>query len=661
MLSAAASAPPPRGGAQRSSRGRSEKPNKEKTKRSRPDVAARMKRKKTITIKAVKMRLSTWCKSPAIQKELERVARGVTRTAVEASRLVNMWALKTIEDEKEIPEMNQTFFYRAFTVVSGSRRNEAATEVFGKALEKYESMRPPNMERFNPHLVTQVLNEAGTEYLTACKNHVVLSLTARVRKGFLKVLEDEYPGMRAPDKKKLTKHLIDRLSRRSTAEEEEAVWNSLRDPVNRDLRGPASTYMAREETRDLPLDDPNAAGRVQRAWWRYLPWLRDLQVIMEDRGGKQFSLLPLCSLDVKHVRVTTTILYDLMKRIRKGNKSLLPDPGKWVEFRDNARAWWERFFRLGRVEGRSQRKTFEESFVTDAYGVSVTVSIPLGSAIETTEEEETSDTNPKDPKDIVPELASNCARSHRVVSVDPGSRDIVTCLSYDAEGNQKTWRYSKKEYKAKIGVVGAQRRRRMWRRKAGLEEDMLFLPSGKTGDIKSFHFHVEQLFRVLDRVLELNFKRRVREMRFTQYGKKQKVMHDICERVIRGGGSENDGRKVTIAYGNATFTTKGSLPGPVKAVRRELQRRGEDIHLVNEDYTSMLCSSCHERLEPMFDEEGRAIHAVRRCHNSECNRMVWHRDVNACLNIMWVFIREQLDGFRPPVFTRAFQQQQHVF
>merc|ERR1712176_851568 len=114
-----------------------------------------------------------------------------------------------------------------------------------------------------------------------------------------------------------------------------------------------------------------------------------------------------------------------------------------------------------------------------------------------------------------------------------------------------------KEYMAKIGVVGAQRRRRMWRRKAGLEED---------------------------------------------------------------------------------------------------------IHLVNEDYTSMLCSSCHERLEPMFDEEGRAIHAVRRCHNSECNRMVWHRDVNACLNIMWVFIREQLDGFRPPVFTRAFQQQQqHVF
>ena len=39
----------------------------------------------------------------------------------------------------------------------------------------------------------------------------------------------------------------------------------------------------------------------------------------------------------------------------------------------------------------------------------------------------------------------------------------------------------------------------------------------------------------------------------------------------------------------------------------------------------------------MFDEEGRAIHAVRRCQ-SVCIRMVCHRDVNACLSIMYVFI-----------------------
>ena len=77
---------------------------------------------------------------------------------------------------------------------------------------------------------------------------------------------DAYPDMRAPDKWKLARHFIDRLSLRSTAGEEEAVWNSLRDPVEQGLREPASTYMAGQEVahRDLPLDVPHADSRVQK-------------------------------------------------------------------------------------------------------------------------------------------------------------------------------------------------------------------------------------------------------------------------------------------------------------------------------------------------------------------------------------------------------------
>ena len=62
----------------------------------------------------------------------------------------------------------------------------------------------------------------------------------------------------------------------------------------------------------------------------------------------------------------------------------------------------------------------------------------------------------------------------------------------------------------------------------------------------------------------------------------------------------------------------------------------------------------------MFDEEGRAIHAVRRCINSDCNRMVWHRDVHACLNILHVYIFETVNGFRPAAFTRPFQLQHQL-
>ncbi len=39
------------------------------------------------------------------------------------------------------------------------------------------------------------------------------------------------------------------------------------------------------------------------------------------------------------------------------------------------------------------------------------------------------------------------------------------------------------------------------------------------------------------------------------------------------------------------------------------------------------------------------IHAVRRCTDGDCPHMVWHSDVNTCLNILYVFIAGLFAGF----------------
>ena len=82
------------------------------------------------------------------------------------------------------------------------------------------------------------------------------------------------------------------------------------------------------------------------------------------------------------------------------------------------------------------------------------------------------------------------------------------------------------------------------------------------------------------------------------------------------------------------------------------------MYFVNEDCTSKLCNGCKKPLEPMYTGKPKcAIHAVRRCTNSACLCMVWHRDVNACLSIMYVFKEERVYGRgRPEVFTRTFQR-----
>ncbi len=96
--------------------------------------------------------------------------------------------------------------------------------------------------------------------------------------------------------------------------------------------------------------------------------------------------------------------------------------------------------------------------------------------------------------------------------------------------------------------------------------------------------HIATLFGILDAILDISLRLRVRELRFTQYGKKQ-AMHDICERIMSGGGFEDDMRPVTVPFPYATITTRGRFSGPVKAARRHLQKRGEDMHLVNDETT----------------------------------------------------------------------------
>ena len=140
-------------------------------------------------------------------------------------------------------------------------------------------------------------------------------------------------------------------------------------------------------------------------------------------------------------------------------------------------------------------------------------------------------------------------------------------------------------------------------------------------------------------------------------------MDDICKRIVHGDKNQfkDDKRETIIAYGSATFVPPGKYSGPVEGIRRALRRRGQEICLVSEPYTSMLCSNCNQRLEPMyemFEGKRQAIHAVRRCTNNDCKCMVWHRDVNACLNIMYLFDEECVHGRdRPAPFTRVYQQQ----
>jgi hypothetical protein len=244
--------------------------------------------------------------------------------------------------------------------------------------------------------------------------------------------------------------------------------------------------------------------------------------------------------------------------------------------------------------------------------------------------------------------------------VDPGARDLVSCMSVTKDGQEVFWKYSNKEYYHKIRAKWASKKKELWLQKDRLQKRMRKTPTAKTGRVIDFMKHIKYLARLIPSIATHYSKRRMREINFTQHSHQQKVMQSVSRCVTHGGNGvfKDDTRPVVVAFGSALFNVKGHRRAPIKGIRNKLLSDGVEIYLVNEDYTSQLCSTCHEQLIPMRSAGSkRALHSIRRCTTADCSSHVWNRDVNASRNIMHVFRNEMAakKPHRPEKFTRAFQ------
>ena len=102
---------------------------------------------------------------------------------------------------------------------------------------------------------------------------------------------------------------------------------------------------------------------------------------------------------------------------------------------------------------------------------------------------------------------------------------------------------------------------------------------------------------------------------------------------------------------------------PNKAFKRHVEKTTRmSFFGVDEYFTSQKCSECESQTKSVYHLkekiiDGNAslqhvkIHELRRCNNNEC-RILWNRDVNACRNIMKVFICNLLGNERPKYLCR---------
>ena len=219
-----------------------------------------------------------------------------------------------------------------------------------------------------------------------------------------------------------------RMTREGGQAEEELMWASLKEVPTVETRASVSTYVQETLVRyaDLPLDvgGLHPKRRVEKRWWDYLRWLNDLQWFFQQCNARAYSILPLCSFASKNVTIDTGVLHGLLKRLHERIGYAVPE--KLQEFQVNRREHWESCFILTKVEGKNKRRDFEYMVKTDGYSVCFVLSkakmVVAANA-------------PVPAPDLL---------GKRVIGVDPGRKDLVSCAWSTEDGVAKFSHYSNK-------------------------------------------------------------------------------------------------------------------------------------------------------------------------------------------------------------------------
>ncbi|MCA9182263.1 MAG: hypothetical protein KDA51_12445, partial [Planctomycetales bacterium] len=158
-------------------------------KATRPDVAARMKRRRELRTTTVKCGLATHLTDTGqpVLPVVEQAVRAITQISIEGSRLVNLLLVDLAERGQPLPNVTLTFIRRCFARC-WAEAQPGRQDADGALIEHAWRLHRPAPELSGtPALASfprgggfgQILTYAAQDYLTTCQNHVRLNFWRR--------------------------------------------------------------------------------------------------------------------------------------------------------------------------------------------------------------------------------------------------------------------------------------------------------------------------------------------------------------------------------------------------------------------------------------------------------------------------------------------------
>lgn len=344
----------------------------------------------------------------------------------------------------------------------------------------------------------------------------------------------------------------------------------------------------------------------------------------EENELATFNLVPICKIKRHFITVDSSSLYGIMKGLK------LIDCNNTV-FQSLKEHHWNSFLNIQRLQ--NGEKQFTGTIETD--GVSLCTHFKA----------------PKKVSDTEKKAYKYNSQQDRVIGIDTGRVNIMSCAEVLEDGSIKRYNLSRKQYYCDTGAFKARTRAQTWNKNVQKELKLLSRVSTKGVSLQNHQKFLDTYSTTSPALWDEYTKERWSRSRLSLYGGKQRTWDRFFNQI-----KEFDPEKqVVIAYGASKFdpSGKGEMAVPTSQVYKETIRRFK-TYLVDEFRTSKIFYKDDSVLE-LVAKRKKPRSSVRGLlwSGSSNNEFFIDRDLNAALNIR----RCLVNPVRPISLTRIPGQQ----
>ena len=599
-----------------------EKPkDKEEVVRRRLDVSVRKEANKNIDFTSIKSSWNSFCKNKLLADTIvEDILPKVNSICFLSYKLINFHFLRLLEEDEEqpLPEIDQTLFYQACSLVSHLKYRKEPPFKYPELAKSFSQMKKYIKEEDLPardYLGTGYISNLNALQVVNTKNHLKLNFYNRFKK-YLTLQPD------GTDKAEVKRWL-----------------KAIYDPEYKE--NDRFILKMREWLKYTPTE-ANIMKHSSHFVKIYYVILKEFEKHPDTKGIRTFSLLPhKHGFTLNHITIDNAGLLNTLKYIAKKQKVEKVEVESCFDvddktFKEKKQEYWRALFNIKLYE--TKNKKFGFTIQTD--GKSVVLQMR----------------KPKQPERAVSDYRDQ--HYDNFVGIDPGVRALIT--SYDT--NNECLQVSTKGYRHHSKMIYACKKRVGWYKKWDHYEEWKLIPTIKTSKTSVMEEYFEFVFPLMQTFFEFHKEKGFRNLKFTSYCRSKATLAKICKRI--GGGKDV---KTLVGFGDWSQQhgfVKKHPTAPVKRLKRELHKYCRVVD-IDEYKTSQTCSLClnpvvlyrnriRRKVNGVLEPEARLsnIRSVIRCKTNECKLCCMDRDINASKNMLRLLQHQYRREPRPACFKR---------